>query len=120
MSVKLQIILFLIWFLIFFALLRILKSKRADIKYILPWLGLDLILVFFTAFPRVLVWLANLFGIVIPSNMLFFFGMIFLTIISFSMSLTISKQNDQIRILSQKIALNEFMKPQETSEKMSE
>ena len=110
MNARLQIVLFIIWFLVFCALFRTIKLKRADIKYILPWFCLNLILCLFTAFPKTLEWLSNVFGIEIPTNMLFFFGLIFLTIICFSMSLTISRLNKEIKILSQKVALSEFVK----------
>ncbi len=84
-----------------------LRSRRADVKYILPWLFLDGGMMIITAFPGMLDIFCSLFGIETPSNMLFFFGLIFLAIIVFSMTLVISKQNREIKDLTQRLALYE-------------
>ncbi|MCR5604268.1 MAG: DUF2304 domain-containing protein [Lachnospiraceae bacterium] len=105
MSIRLKIFLFVIWILIFLFLIMKLKSKKADIKYILPWLFVDMGLMVITVFPGILTFFCRLFGIETPSNMLFFFGLVFLAMIVFSMTLVISKQNSQIRDLAQRLAL---------------
>ena len=107
MSIRLKVFLFVIWLLIFLFLMYNLKSKKADIKYILPWLMLDGGMVVITAFPQILTFFCRLFGIETPSNMLFFFGLVFLAMIVFSMSLVISKLNSEIRDLTQRLALYE-------------
>ncbi len=107
MGIRLKIFLFIIWILIFLFLIFKLKSKKADIKYFLPWFMLDAGMMIITAFPGILDFFCHLFGIETPSNMLFFFGLVFLALIVFSMTLTISKQNAQIRDLTQRLALYE-------------
>ena len=84
-----------------------LRSRKADIKYILPWLLLDGGMMVITAFPGILSVFCDLFGIETPSNMLFFFGLIFLALVVFSMTLVISKQNRDIKDLTQRLALLE-------------
>ncbi len=116
MSVRLKLFLFTIWIAIFAFLLIKLRSKRADLKYILPWLLLDLGMMGITAFPGLLDILCGLFGIETPSNMLFFFGMIFLALIVFSITLVISKQNSQIRDLAERLALHEEKEEEEIKE----
>ncbi|MCR5508410.1 MAG: DUF2304 domain-containing protein [Lachnospiraceae bacterium] len=107
MSIRLKIFLFAIWILILLFLIIKLKSKKADIKYILPWIALDAGMMVITAFPGILEFFCDLFGIETPSNMLFFFGLVFLAMIVFSMTLTISEQNSRIRDLTQRLALYE-------------
>ncbi len=107
MSLRLKIFLFIIWIAIFAFLFFKLKSKKADIKYILPWLLLDLGMIVITAFPGILNFFCGLFGIETPSNMLFFFGLVFLAFIVFSITLVISSQNSQIRDLTERLALYE-------------
>ena len=107
MSIRLKIFLFIIWILIFAFLFGKLKSRKADIKYILPWLLLDAGMMIITAFPGILNVFCSLFGIETPSNMLFFFGLVFLAMIVFSITLVISKQNEEIRDLTQRLALHE-------------
>lgn len=105
MNVRLKIFLFAICLLVLVYLLRKLKTRRADIRYVLPWLGLDLVLAVVTAFPGILDFFCALFGIETPSNMLFFFALLFLAMLVFSMTLTISRQSGEIRELTQRLAL---------------
>lgn len=107
MSIRLKIFLFLICFCAFLYLLGKAKSDRNNLKYILPWLVLDLMTVFVTAFPKVLFFFCSLFGIETPSNMLFFFALLFLSGLVFSMTLVLARQNDKIRALTQRLALLE-------------
>ncbi len=107
MNVRLQIFLFAVCFLVLLFLLRTLKTRKADIRYILPWLTLDILMAVVTAFPGILGYFCRLFGIETPSNMLFFFALLFLAAIVCSLTLTVSKQNAQIRDLTQRLALRE-------------
>ncbi len=107
MSIRLKIFLFIVWICIFIFLFSKLRSKKADIRYILPWLLLDGGMMIITAFPGILTFFCRLFGIETPSNMLFFFGLVFLAMIVFSITLVISRQNSQIRDLTQRLALYE-------------
>lgn len=105
MNPRLKIFLFVICALIFLYLLLKLRARRAEVKYILPWLFLDLVLAVVTAFPGILNWFCALFGIETPSNMLFFFALILLSAVVFSLTLALSRQNAQIRELTQRLAL---------------
>ena len=105
LNLRLKIFLFVICFLVFVFLILKLRGRKADVKYVLPWIGLDLGVVVITAFPGILDYFCRLFGIETPSNMLFFFALILLGMVVFSMTLTISRQNEQIRDLTQRLAL---------------
>jgi hypothetical protein len=117
MSLRLKIFLFAIWILLLVFLFVKLKSKKADIRYVLPWIFLDAAMMVITAFPQILTYFCALFGIETPSNMLFFFGLIFLAMIVFSLTLTISTQNDKIRDLTQRLALYEGCETEEYGQK---
>ena len=108
MSIRLKTFLFIIWALAFIYMIIKMKMKRSDIRFILPWMFLDILMCIVTAFPAILTSLCGFFGIETPSNMMFFFGMIFLVMIIFSMTLQISRLNEQIRDLSQRLALKEY------------
>ena len=107
MGIRLTVTLYILVFLLFIYLILKIKSKKVDIKYILPWLLLDLILLLAVAFPGMVKWICSLLGIQTPSNMVFFFGIIFLLFIVFSLTLTVSRLNDEIKELTQRIALYE-------------
>ena len=105
MNLRLKIFLFVIYALVFLFLIMKLRSRRAEIKYILPWLALDIVLAVITAFPGILDLFCALFGIETPSNMLFFFALILLSAVVFSLTLALSRLNAQIRELTQRLAL---------------
>ena len=107
MSIRLKVFLFIVWILSFLIMLIRMKIKRSDIRYILPWMFLDAAMCIVTAFPGILTQLCRFLGIETPSNMMFFFGMIFLVMIIFTMTLQISTLNEQIRDLTQRLALYE-------------
>ena len=107
MSIRLKIFLMIIWVLTFLFLMVSTKKRKADIKYVLPWLVLDAGMVVITAFPSILDFFCHLFGIETPSNMLFFFGLVFLAMVVYSMTLVISDLSNRIRDLTQRLALYE-------------
>ena len=115
MSVRLKTFLLIIWIAALLIMLFMMKKKRSNIRYILPWLFLDLIMCLLTIFPGILTRLCSVVGIKTPSNMMFFFGMLFLIMIIFSMVLTIAKLNEEVRDLSQRLALFEGTKQDTTS-----
>ena len=105
MNLRLKIFLFVIYALVFLFLIMKLRSRRAEIKYILPWLVLDIVLAVITVFPGILVFFCALFGIETPSNMLFFFALILLSAVVFSLTLALSRLSAQVRELTQRLAL---------------
>ena len=107
MNTRLKTFLFIVCGLVFLFLLRRMKKNRAEIRYLLPWVALDAAVAVVTAFPGILDWFCGLFGIETPSNMLFFFALLFLAAIVCSLTLTASKQSAQIRDLAQRLALRE-------------
>ncbi len=117
MSLRLKIFLFVIWIILFAFLFAKLKKRKADVKYILPWILLDLVMMVITAFPGILGFFCGLFGIETPSNMLFFFALVLLAVIVFSITLVISKQNGEIRDLAQRLALYEDRAANDDGEK---
>ena len=92
----------------FVYLLNRIRAKKLDVKYTLPWLLLDGMMMLMAVFPNIVVWLSRMLGILTPSNMVFFAALIFLLIIVFYMSHTISRLNSEIKELAQRIALSEI------------
>ena len=107
MNTRLTVFLFIVWLLAFLFLLHRLKTRRADIRFVLPWLMLDLAMMVITAFPGILDTFCALFGIETPSNMLFFFALLFLAALVCSLTLSVSRLNAQVKDLTQRLALRE-------------
>jgi len=105
MNIRLKIFLFIVCGLVLLFLLRRIRKNRSEIRYLLPWVALDAAVALVTALPGILDWLCGLFGIETPSNMLFFFALLFLAAIACSLTLTAAKQGAQIRDLTQRLAI---------------
>ncbi len=107
MSTRLQIILLIILIGVFIGLVRQVKKKRLDLKYTLSWFVLIVALIILVCFPKLLLVIADFLGITAPINMIFFCGFCFSLVIIYTLTIAISKMSDNIRCLTQKIALLE-------------
>lgn len=105
MSLKLQIILIICMLIAMMFIVHMVHRKRMSFKYGLGWLFVAASLMVLAAFPSILNGIARLMGIASPMNTLFFFGFGFAIFLIFSLSITVSKQADRIKKLSQEIAI---------------
>ncbi len=83
------------------------RSKRVDVKYTLPWLLLDFLMLIMAVFPDTVDWACRVVGIKTPSNIVFAALLLLLLVIVYVMSRTISRLNNEIRELAQRVALDE-------------
>lgn len=104
---RVQIVAIIVLVMAFIILIGQIKKKKLDIKYTLAWMLLDIVLIILAAFPKVIIIISKVLGIETPSNMIFFCGFIFSLIIIYVLTVAISKMSDNIRSITQKIALLE-------------
>jgi hypothetical protein len=81
------------------------RKRVLDLKYVLIWLGCDLILIIFAIFPQLMNGLADLLGIYSPMNMIFFLGFVFIIMILFSLTVALSKVTGRVRRIAQILAM---------------
>lgn len=81
------------------------KNKRISIKYSIVWYLSSLVLLLLVMFPSLLRFFADLLKIQVASNMIFAFIIGFLFIITMSLSIIVSEQKEQIRLLIQEVSL---------------
>ena len=107
MNLKIQVI---VAALIVFALLWIANMVRRqvlDLKYALSWLTVGGVVLVLDLFPGIMNYLVHLLGIELPVNMMFFFGFCFTLLLLFSLTVKVSRQAEQLKRLTQEIALLE-------------
>ena len=104
---RIQIIAIIVLVLAFALLVVQIKKRKLDLKYSLAWMLLDIVMIILAAFPKLIMLIAQCLGIETPSNLVFFCGFIFSLIIIYVLTVAISKMADNIRCLTQKIALLE-------------
>ena len=106
MNLKIQVI---VAALIVFALLWIANMVRRqvlDLKYALSWLTVGTAVLILDLFPG-MNRLVHLLGIELPVNMMFFFGFCFTLLLLFILTVKVSKQGEQLKRLTQEVALLE-------------
>lgn len=105
MSTKLQIIIAVIIVAALLYIMHVIKKNAIDVKYALVWFVVGFIILIFDIFPGLLEKVTNLFGIELPVNMLFFMGFCLSILIIFMMTVLMSKLMEQVRKLTQEVAL---------------
>ena len=84
--------------------LKVLK-KDLDFKNAFAWMTIILLLMILCIFDNILVPIKNLFGFELVSNMIFFMGFIFISLLLLSLSIKVNKQNEKITKLTQELAI---------------
>lgn len=107
MPIRLQVVTLILLLCAVFVLIHQVKKKQLDLRYSLSWIFLVAVMIILAAFPNILIGLTDMLGVATPSNMLFFFGFVISLSIIYTLTLAISKLADNVRSLTQKVALLE-------------
>ena len=105
MALKLQIMIIVIMVLSIVAIFRHISKNKLDFKLGLLWILISIIIIVFAAWPKFLTKISDLLGIYSPMNMMIFFVFILLVMIIFTLSSEVSKLKEDVKRLSQEIAI---------------
>lgn len=105
MTVKTQVLLLILLLAVLAVIIHMVKKRQLELKYVLVWLGSDIVLIIFTCFPGLMDSLANLLGIYSPMNMIFFLGFLLALVIIFSLTVALSRVTEKVRRISQILAM---------------
>lgn len=105
MNIKTQVIVVVVVVFAMIWLFNMVRKNRLELKYSLLWFVLGIGVLFFALCPSATVWLADLFGIGIPINLIFFAGFCFALMIIFSLTAAISRMSVKLKRLTQEIGL---------------
>lgn len=107
MTLKIQIIVAVVILLGLAGIANMVRKEALDLKYALSWLTVGIIVLVLDVFPGLMNSLVHLLGIEIPVNMMFFFGFCFTLFLVFILTVKVSRQEEQIKRLTQEMALLE-------------
>ncbi len=107
MSGKLRLLLLIMLALVLLNVLHQIRSRKLELKYTISWLILLFVLLIVVIFPELLNYLSDISGIVLPINMVFFVGFCFTLLIIYRLTQAVSKMSEEIKRLTQRIALDE-------------
>ena len=107
MSLKIQVIVAVVVLAGLFGIVNMVRKEALDLKFALSWLTVGVIVLVLDVFPGLMQYLVHLLGIEIPVNMMFFFGFCFTLFLVFILTVKVSRQEEQIKRLTQEMALLE-------------
>ena len=107
MSIKIQIIVAVLVVLALLFIANMVRKETLDIRFALSWLTVGGVVLVLDLFPGIMNYLVHLLGIELPVNMMFFFGFCFTLLLLFSLTVKVSRQAEQLKRLTQEIALLE-------------
>lgn len=105
MSIRLQLFIGIIVLILFLYIVNMVRKKRIDLRYALGWLFLAVLILILDIFPQIVLWIAELVGIEIPSNMVFFVGFLLLVIMAYALTVSLSRLSLKVKRLTQELAL---------------
>jgi len=85
------------------------KKGAMDYKYALVWIVINLILLIFTLFPKLVSFFARILGIGLPLNLLFFLGILACLFFTFGLAMSYNKLKLKTYALTQQIAILDKM-----------
>ena len=94
-------------FILLLIILELIRRKYLRERYALLWILTGGLFLLLSVKVSLLVWISNLLGFSIPSNALFFFGLLFLVLLSLALTVITSRLAEKNRILTQKVVLLE-------------
>lgn len=105
MKFEIQLVALVFILLLFILVTYYVKKNKISVKYSIVWYLCMVILALFTIFPNILGYVTNLVGIEVSSNFIFAFMIGVLFIITLSLTIIVSEQQEKIKQLVQEISI---------------
>ncbi|WP_129339761.1 DUF2304 domain-containing protein [Cellulomonas endophytica] len=86
-------------------ILEMVRRRELREKYAALWVVVGLVIVLLAAFPGLLARLADLIGVEVPANLLFFLALVLLLAVSVHLSWELSKTEEEMRVLAEEVAI---------------
>lgn len=87
---------------------ELLRRRRLRERHALWWLVAGLLALLIGIFPQILVWAANLIGVEIPTNLIFFVSLAILILVSIQHSAELTDLEGETRTLAEEVAIQEL------------
>lgn len=108
MSIRIKCVIIVVLILGLLKILGLIKKNKLELKYALSWLFLELGILIITLIPNLLNVISKVLGIYNEINMLFFLGFVFIILVIFSLTMSLSRNSERVRKMAQEIALNSY------------
>lgn len=108
MSIRIKCVIIVVLILGLLKILGLIKRNKLELKYALSWLFLELGILIITLIHNLLNVISKVLGIYNEINMLFFLGFVFIILVIFSLTMSLSRNSERVRKMAQEIALNSY------------
>ena len=108
MSIRIKCVIIVVLILGLLKILGLIKKNKLELKYALSWLFLELGIFIITLISNFLNVISKALGIYNEINMLFFLGFVFIILVIFSLTMSLSRNSERVRKMAQEIALNSY------------
>lgn len=108
MTFYLRLFLLIASLLFMFVVYSAIAQKKLSVRDSLTWLLFSILLLGMAIFPQIVNKFMRLVGIATPSNFVFLFAIIILSLISFTLSMQVSGLNRDVRRLIQMNAIKDY------------
>ena len=108
MSIRIKCVIIIVLILGLLKILGLIKKNKLELKYALSWLFLELGILIITLVPNLLNVISKALGIYNEIDMLFFLGFVFIILVIFSLTMSLSRNSERVRKMAQEIALNSY------------
>ena len=108
MSIRIKCVIIVVLILGLLKILGLIKKNKLELKYALSWLFLEVGILIITLIPNLLNVISTALGIYNEINMLFFLGFVFIILVIFSLTMSLSRNSERVRKMVQEIALNSY------------
>ena len=108
MSIRIKCVIIAVLILGLLKILGLIKKNKLELKYALSWIFLELGILIITLIPNLLNVISKVLGIYNEINMLFFLGFVFIILVIFSLTMSLSRNSERVRKMAQEIALNSY------------
>jgi hypothetical protein len=91
--------------LVLAGIVELLRRRQLGEKYAVLWLVVGIVLLIFTVFPGLLTGIASGLGVAVPTNLMFFVGILFLVGVVLHLSWEVSRLENETRKLAEDQAI---------------
>ena len=91
--------------LVLVIIVSLLLRRRLREKYAILWLIIGVVMLVLAIFPRLLLGLSDLLGVVVPSNLIFALAIVLLVGVALHLSWELSQAEDEVRRVAEEVAI---------------
>lgn len=100
--------------------IKAVNRKKLWLQYSLVWIVISVLMLIVAIFPGIATWIASIMKIETTSNLIYLLAIFALLILTFSLTVIVSKQSQRIKNIVQMVSIEKFLSEIEKENKEDE